>query len=859
MVLYADVIIDISHNKLDQTFQYRIPPGLEERLEPGDVVEMPFGRGDRLTKGYVLRISPTPACAPEKMKNIIRRVNEIGNAQSKLTALALWMRDYYGSTTVQALRTVLPFRSRPPEKKKKRVVLAVSAEDARGLLTEFRRKHQTARARLLEALVEEPVLPQEAATGALRITQPVLRAMEQMGVIRCESEQIYRTPAILEQLRAETMNQEQDVRDVSGERKAAGDSGPDGRTVWGDLGERKNRRLENERPENERFEKSSVQSVTGLRLTDEQRAAVDTICAVWKKCETDAKETGGVQNADCRDFQISQGSAGEGRNLQISQGSVGEGRNPQSSQGSVGEDRNPQISQGSTPEFLLHGVTGSGKTAVYMELIAETLRRNQQAILLIPEISLTYQNVVRFYHAFGDRISILHSRLSQSERYDQFERAKSGDIDVMIGPRSALFTPFERLGLIIIDEEHEPSYKSETTPRYNAREVARKRAALEGAVLVLGSATPSLESYDRTTRGESRLLTMKHRPGGHELPAVSVVDMRQELRDGNSSILSHSLLEKMRGVLEHGQQSMLFINRRGFAGFVSCRSCGHVMKCPHCDVSLSLHRGGRLICHYCGYTQPAVKECPVCGSKFIGGFKAGTQQIETVVAAAFPGARILRMDADTTRGKDGHAEILRAFGRHEADILIGTQMIVKGHDFPGVALVGALAADLSLNISDFRAAERTYQLLAQAAGRAGRGDLPGEVVIQTYRPDHYAITCAAAQTYEPFYEQEMGYRRLSGYPPAGSLMSVHCAAENQESLKNAVGYLARFARQLSDKYQAIMMGPTDEPVAKIKDVYRMVLYIRHADGKVLTTIKNYMEQYIEMNSGFHDININFER
>ncbi|MCD8013630.1 MAG: primosomal protein N' [Lachnospiraceae bacterium] len=835
MVLYADVIVDISHNKLDQTFQYRIPPGLEERLEPGDVVEMPFGRGDRLTKGYVLRISPTPACTPEKMKTILRRVNEIGNAQSKLTALALWMRDYYGSTTVQALRTVLPFRSRPPEKKKKRVVLAISAEDARGWLTEFRRKHQTARARLLEALVEEPVLPQEAVTGALRITQPVLRAMEQMGLIRCESEQIYRTPAILEQLRAETMNQEQDV---SGERKAAGCGGPGGRSAGGDLGERKTRRLENEGPENERLEnerseKVLVQSVTGLRLTDEQRAAVDTICDVWKKCGTDAKKTGGVQNADCRDFQTGQGNAGEGRN--------------------------PQISQGSAPEFLLHGVTGSGKTAVYMELIAETLRRNQQAILLIPEISLTYQNVVRFYHAFGDRISILHSRLSQSERYDQFERAKSGDIDVMIGPRSALFTPFERLGLIIIDEEHEPSYKSETTPRYDAREVARKRASLEGAVLVLGSATPSLESYDRMARGEGRLLTMRHRPGGHELPTVSVVDMRQELRDGNSSILSRSLLEKMRDVLEHGQQSMLFINRRGFAGFVSCRSCGHVMKCPHCDVSLSLHRGGRLICHYCGYTQPVVKECPACGSKFIGGFKAGTQQIETVVAAAFPGARILRMDADTTRGKDGHAEILRAFGRHEADILIGTQMIVKGHDFPGVALVGALAADLSLNISDFRASERTYQLLAQAAGRAGRGDLPGEVVIQTYRPDHYAITCAAAQTYEPFYEQEMEYRRLSGYPPAGSLMSVHCAAENQESLQKAVGYLARFARQLSDKVQAVMMGPTDEPVAKIKDIYRMVLYIRHTDEKVLTTIKNYMEQYIEMNSGFHDISINFER
>ncbi|MCD7817741.1 MAG: primosomal protein N' [Lachnospiraceae bacterium] len=745
--MYADIIVDISHSKLDQTFQYRVPPELMETIEPGDVVEFPFGRGDRLIRGYVLRITTNAACPPEKIKTIVRRVNEIGNADSKLTTLALWMRDYYGSTTVQALRTVLPFRSKASGKKKKRVVLTADPETANEQLAIFRKKHQTARARLLEALLEDPVLPQEAVTGTLRITQPTLAALEKMGLIRCESEQIFRTPAILEQLRA-------------------GDGEASGTKMNGE----------------------------DFTLTPEQQAVVDTIC----------------------------------------------------------KDRGSN-------EYLIHGVTGSGKTVVYMKLIAETLRHGQQAILLIPEISLTYQNVVRFYHAFGDRISILHSRLSQAERYDQFERAKARDIDVMIGPRSALFTPFEHLGLIIIDEEHEPSYKSETTPRYDAREVARKRAALEGALLVLGSATPSLESYYEAIQGRSRLLTMRQRPGGSRLAEVSIVDMRKELRNGNSSILSLSLTEKLRSCLEQGLQTMLFINRRGFSGFVSCRSCGHVIKCPHCDVSLSLHRGRKLVCHYCGYEEPAAETCPVCGSPFIGGFKAGTQQIEAVVAAAFPKARILRMDADTTRGKDGHAEILRAFGRHEADILIGTQMIVKGHDFPEVALVGALAADISLNASDFRAAERTYQLLAQAAGRAGRGAIPGEVVIQTYLPDHYAITCAAAQSYEPFYEQEIEYRKLSGYPPVGGLLSVHCTAENQERLAEAVGYLARFARQAAGKYNAVVMGPSDETVAKIKDVYRMILYIRHRDGKILTLIKNYLEQYIEMNSGFHDIKINFER
>ncbi|MCC8107043.1 MAG: primosomal protein N' [Clostridiales bacterium] len=854
MTLYADIIIDISLGKLDQTFQYRIPDELAETLEPGDVVEIPFGRGDRITKGYVLRISPTPACPPEKMKTIRQRVTSIGGAESKLTALALWMRDYYGSTTVQALRTVLPFRSSAPRKKKKRVALLLDPDEAKIRLEELRKKHQTARARLLEALIEDPVLPQEAVTGTLRITQPVLRSMEEMGIIRCESEQVFRTPAVLEQLREEMQSTDKANSQLLTQSDLA---------------------INAEKPADERdfvwkekvstsltAENGMHDSVTGFILTAEQQKVVDAICGDWDSSPY------GPDPVDRSDDSANQAQDREQAQKQ---------------------DQADGGDAGTCSEFLIHGVTGSGKTAVYMELIAKTIARGQQAILLIPEISLTYQNVVRFYHAFGDRISILHSRLSQAERYDQFERAKAGDIDVMIGPRSALFTPFEHLGLIIIDEEHEPSYKSETMPRYDAREVARKRAALEGATLVLGSATPSLESYYVATQGVSRLLKMEHRATGSQLAAVSVVDMRKELRDGNSSILSRPLVEKMHAVLEQGQQSMLFLNRRGYAGFYSCRSCGHVVKCPHCDVSLSLHRGsapshrsgadravdaenasrftgargsaqgGRLICHYCGYEEPVMSKCPKCGSPFIGGFKAGTQQIETVVAAAFPGARILRMDADTTRGKDGHAEILRAFGRHEADILIGTQMIVKGHDFPQVALVGALAADLSLNSSDFRAAERTYQLLAQAAGRAGRGEVPGEVVIQTYRPEHYAISCAAAQTYEPFYEQEIEYRSLSGYPPVGSLMSVHCASGDKERLTQAVSYLARFAKGLAEKYHAVMMGPADEAIAKVNDIYRMVFYIRHKDEKALTSMKNYMEQYIGMNSGFSNININFER
>lgn len=758
MGLFADVIIDISHSRLDQTYQYRIPEALCASLEPGNVVVVPFGRGNHPTKGYVLRITECCACPPEKLKDIMRIETSLAGAESKLTALALWMRDYYGSTTVQALRTVLPFRQKAPQKKKKTVALALEKEEARRKLAWYREKHQAARARLLEALIEEPVLPQELVTGSLKITLPTLRAMQEQGILICESEQAYRTPALIERLRGE--NEEKNAQDT--DRKLAVQSG-----------------------------------CPAFDLTQEQQRIISAVGTEWD---------------------------GHG-----------------------------------TREYLIHGVTGSGKTAVYIELIAEALSRGQQAILLIPEISLTYQNVIRFYRRFGDRISILHSRLSPSERYDQFERAKAGEIDVMIGPRSALFTPFQNLGIIIIDEEHEMSYRSETVPRYDARQTARRRAQLEGAALVLGSATPSLETYYRTQTGECTLFTMKHRASGGQLPTVETVDMREELQAGNRSILSAKLHRMIEERLEKHQQIMLFLNRRGYSGFVSCRSCGHVIRCPHCDVSLSLHNTGRMVCHYCGYEETAAKRCPSCGSPYIGGFKAGTQQIESLVKETFPRARVLRMDADTTRGKDGHAELLRAFGAREADILVGTQMIVKGHDFPHVTLVGILAADTSLNISDYQAAERTFQLLTQAAGRAGRAEYAGEVVIQTYAPEHYAVVSAAHQDYLMFYEQELRYRKISGYPPCGNMMAVHCASDNPQELAVACEYLTRFLRQAAAKSGAVVIGPADEMVARISDVYRKAVYVKHRDGKALTAIKNFAEQYIEINAGFQNIKIQFER
>ena len=491
---------------------------------------------------------------------------------------------------------------------------------------------------------------------------------------------------------------------------------------------------------------------------------------------------------------------------------------------------------------LIHGITGSGKTEVYISIIKGICERGKKAIMLIPEIALTYQTLLRFYRHFGERVSVMNSSLSESEKADQWERARRGEIDVIIGPRSALFTPFADLGVIVIDEEHEGSYKNESMPKYHAREVAQELARIKNACVVLGSATPSLESYYKAQRGEYRLYTLSQRLTGGTLPSVEIADLRQELRNGNRSILSERLQELVQDRLTKGEQAILFLNRRGVAGFVSCRSCGEVIKCPHCDISLSLHRNGRLVCHYCGYERPGVKECPSCGSPYISGFRAGTEQIEEHLKIRYPGARVLRLDADTTARKGSYDRILSSFANREADILVGTQMIVKGHDFPGVTLVGILLADLSLYAGDYRAAERTFQLLTQAAGRAGRGDVPGNVVIQTYQPENYAVQYASEQDYEGFYNEEMRYRSLLLYPPAAHMLCVQLQSENEDAAEGLAGTLRElFVR---DDPEALVIGPAKGSLTKIRDQYRYVIYIKDVNYDKLIRCKDRAEAFI---------------
>ena len=507
---------------------------------------------------------------------------------------------------------------------------------------------------------------------------------------------------------------------------------------------------------------------------------------------------------------------------------------------------------------LLYGITGSGKTEVYMALMEKVLNEGRQIIVLIPEISLTLQTVSRFYARFGSQIAVMNSRLSAGERYDQYMRAKRGKASIMIGPRSALFTPFDRLGLIIIDEEHESAYQSEIVPRYQAAEVAARRAEMSGALVVLGSATPSVAVYQKAREGMIGLhrLTQRARTGSR-LPDVKVVDLREEFRMKNRGILSQSLHEAMDACLKRGDQMMLFLNRRGYAGFVSCRSCGYVVKCRHCDVSMTVHHHTLLKCHYCGSEQPMPRVCPSCGSPYIAGFGVGTQKVEEFVQKEFPEARILRMDRDTTSGKDDMGRILQTFSEGGADILIGTQMIVKGHDFANVTLVGILAADLSLFAGDYQSSERTFQLLTQAAGRAGRGDRPGEVIIQTYQPEHYCIQTAAAQDYDSFYSQEIRFRQMLHYPPDRQMMVMLAEGEHDQQTGQAVQKLREIAGEAD--FEAVeFIGPSRAGIAKAKDLYRYTMYMKHQDIKELMRLRDFLEGYLKWSQQFSNIYFTFD-
>ncbi|MBP0724855.1 primosomal protein N' [Bacillus sp. RG28] len=518
------------------------------------------------------------------------------------------------------------------------------------------------------------------------------------------------------------------------------------------------------------------------------------------------------------------------------------------------------ISNNEHKVHLLHGVTGSGKTEVYLQTIQNVLNLNKEAIVLVPEIALTPQIVERFKGRFGNDVAVLHSGLSIGEKYDEWRKIQRKEVKVVVGARSAIFAPFENLGLIIIDEEHETTYKQDEHPRYHARDVAIWRGNYHSCSVVLGSATPTLESYARAQKGVYELETMEKRVNQDALPTVEVVDMREELHRGNRSMFSTALHEKIEDRLQKKEQIILFLNRRGYSSFVMCRDCGFVIQCPHCEVSLTYHKNThRLKCHYCGYEEHMPKVCPSCQSDYIRFFGTGTQKVEEAIYQQFPEARVIRMDNDTTSRKGSHEKMLKQFGNGEADILLGTQMIAKGLDFPKVTLVGVLAADSSLHLPDFRASERTFSLLTQVSGRAGRHDLPGEVVVQTYTPEHYSIELAKDQNYLDFYEQEMKIRRNFHYPPYYYLVLISISHQDLMKVVKVSEQIAIYLREhLSNK--SIILGPVSSPIPKIKDKFRYQCVIKYkyepALHAVLTKIQQFYQE--ETDKGQLQITIDFQ-
>lgn len=747
---FANIIVDISHDKVDKTFQYIIPEHLEREIEVGSQVEIPFGKGGRQISGFVIEIVDKPCINLSQLKEISCVKKGSLKVESQLIALAWFIKEQYGSTMNKALKTVLPVKQSVKYFVRKYLQLNIDKTEAHDLYMKYeRRKNTQPRAELIYQLMQEEVIEYSLAKEKTNVSDSVIRSLEKSGVLKVVEHVAYRNPV-------------------------------------------------------EKYVENEVRPV----LNEEQERVIADI----------------IRDID----------------------TVGNG------------DDAGHLGGGNT--HLIFGVTGSGKTEVYMEIIEHVIQKGQQVIVLIPEISLTYQTIKRFYNRFGDSVSIINSKLSAGERFDQFSRAKAGEVKIMVGPRTALFTPFDNLGLIVMDEEHEGAYKSDQIPKYHAREVAIWRAKISDATVILGSATPSISTYYKALKGEYTLHRLTKRANNAELPQVRIVDMREELNLGNRDIFSQELKRLIEDRLTKKEQVILFINRRGYSSFVSCRKCGNTIKCPHCDVSLTLHKqssGDRLSCHYCGYSRPMPKLCPQCGSKYIGRFGIGTEQIEERLNEMFPEARVLRMDMDTTKGKNGHEKILSTFAAHEADILVGTQMIVKGHDFKSVTLVGIMAADLSLYAPDYMAAERTFNLITQAAGRAGRGELKGDVVIQTYNSEEPCILSAAKQDYEEFYHNEIHYRRIMTYPPVYDMMAILVSDKSEQFADKVIRDIAgRIERSNIDMLK--MIGPSKASISKINDIYRNVIYLKHMDGAVLVRVKNAIVKYMDMVDEYKNVSIQFD-
>ncbi|MHA2853497.1 primosomal protein N' [Paenibacillus lautus] len=800
----ARVIVDVPSKDTDRPFDYLIPEELRPWVEVGSRVGVPFGH--RTLQGFVVSLHPRPEMDTAKMKPIQEVLDVMPPLSPELIELGEWMKERYACRYISALQSMLPTAL----KGKAERYISIGEPDA-GLSDESGG---------LFGLLPESELEQE-----------IIRFVGQRGEVS------------LQQLTRAFPDAAATVKALIGRG-----------------------RLSEFQQIKDKLQKKTMKAVELAVSSEEAHVALASFPAKAQRQKevlqyiVEMEDFLPISQKDL--LQTLGVTAGTVKALAdkglITLEDVEVFRDPYR-----GRHFTPSAPLALTPEqqavyrsivrklderkhgaFLLHGVTGSGKTEIYLQTIQRCMDQERQAIVLVPEISLTPQMVERFKARFGDRVAVMHSRLSDGERYDEWRKIREGRASVVVGARSAVFAPFDRLGLIIMDEEHESSYKQEETPKYHARDVAIHRASLTGAAVILGSATPSLESY-HAARSQAQddfaphLLEMPSRALGNQLPAVQVVDMREELREGNRSMFSRSLHAAISARLERGEQTVLLLNRRGYSTFVMCRSCGYVAGCPECDISLTYHqKSNNLRCHYCGYAAQAPEVCPDCGSEHIRYFGTGTQRVEEELAKLFPGIRVIRMDVDTTTEKGSHEKLLKQFRDKKGDVLLGTQMVAKGLDFPDVTLVGVITADSALNLPDFRAAEKTFQLLTQVAGRAGRHQLPGEVVIQSYTPEHYSIIHASSHDYLSFVKDELKHRKALHYPPYCRLILVTLSHEQLPLLVRLAENFAASIKSESDRrgwfgsldrFDASaldILGPVASPIPRLKNRYRFQCMIK---------------------------------
>ncbi|MDQ0253775.1 primosomal protein N' (replication factor Y) [Evansella vedderi] len=788
--MIARVIVDVATNQTDRLFDYLIPAPFIDTILPGMRVVVPFG--PRKVQGFVLEIGETSEFDIKKLKPIEELIDVEPPLTNELLDLSFWVKDQTLSFHIGVLKVMLPAAMRAKYKKEVHPHPDISIEDMSPHLKTFFKQHDSVLdwdelikkgTDLERKLLMEGVKKQE------------LRIIPIVGTGETKKKRNAVRPAFskkeLEQFKSSLTSQAKKQIDlvdyfISKPTEISVvelmETTQTSRSTINTLVQKGVLVQEEVEIRRDPYEGRKFERTEALPLTEEQRAALNPILNKMDKGEHET--------------------------------------------------------------FLLRGVTGSGKTEVYLQAIDRALSLGKEAIMLVPEISLTPQMVKRFKERFGSEVAVLHSALSKGEKYDEWRRIRDKKVRVAVGARSAIFAPFENIGMIIIDEEHETSYKQEEAPRYHARDVAIKRGGYYKCPVILGSATPSLESFARAQKGVYHLLTMEKRVNNVQLPVVNIIDMREELKKGNRSMFSESLTEAMRSRLEKKEQMVLFLNRRGYSTFILCRDCGYVAQCPHCDISLTYHRTNQTLqCHYCNHIETPPTFCPSCEGDSIRFFGSGTQKVEEELQKVFPDIRVIRMDVDTTKRKGSHEKLLDRFGSGEGDVLLGTQMIAKGLDFPNITLVGILAADSMLHIPDFRSSERTFQLLTQVSGRAGRHEKAGEVIVQTYTPDHYSIVDVKQHDYVSFYQREMQLRKQAAYPPYYFLTLIHVS---DTDLTNAIRVTEKICHYLRENLSptTLIFGPAASSIPRIKDRYRYQCMIKYkVEPKMIKVLQEIIKTY----------------